>query len=164
MNCLSWYEAFAFCAWDGGRIQTELEWQYAASGGGQSRLFPWGNVPPGENFAVYGCLASGSSACEAGDVVPVGSRPDGRGRFGHHDLSGSVFEWALDWSAPLPDAFGDNYAKVNAGEQRVLKGGGWLDSRLEFLETTNRTVRLPPGSRTSNTGVRCAHDPEAQVR
>ena len=25
-----WYEAFAFCAWDGGRLLTEVEWLYLA--------------------------------------------------------------------------------------------------------------------------------------
>jgi sulfatase modifying factor 1 len=33
VNCLEWYAAFAFCVWDGGRLATEAEWNYAASAG-----------------------------------------------------------------------------------------------------------------------------------
>jgi formylglycine-generating enzyme required for sulfatase activity len=44
-NCLDWYTAFAFCAWDGGRLATEAEWNYAASGGSEHRYCPWSNPP-----------------------------------------------------------------------------------------------------------------------
>ena len=42
MTCMSWYEAFAFCAWDGGRLPIDAEWNYAAAGGNEQRVYPWG--------------------------------------------------------------------------------------------------------------------------
>jgi formylglycine-generating enzyme required for sulfatase activity len=108
INCLSWTLAFAFCAWDGGRLPTETEWHYAAAGGSEERYYPW-SVPPADttidtDHASYGeagkpivCRADGVLACSYRDLWPVGSRPKGNGRWGHADLLGNVGEWVLDW-------------------------------------------------------------------
>lgn len=53
LNCIPWYVLFAFCIWDGGRLPTEAEFAYAASGGAEQRPFPWGGVPP-DGIAVVG--------------------------------------------------------------------------------------------------------------
>ncbi len=42
INCMTWYEAFAFWVWAGGRLPIEAEWEYAAAGGDENRLYPWG--------------------------------------------------------------------------------------------------------------------------
>ena len=45
LNCVPWYVLFAFCVWDGGRLPTNAEWGFAAAGGDEQRMFPWGNMP-----------------------------------------------------------------------------------------------------------------------
>ncbi|MDB4937662.1 MAG: hypothetical protein JWP87_4634 [Labilithrix sp.] len=44
INYVGWLSAFAFCAWDGGRLPTLAEWSFAASGGAEQRYYPW-SVP-----------------------------------------------------------------------------------------------------------------------
>ena len=73
MNCVYWHTAFAFCACDGGRLPTE----YAAAGGAEERVYPWGSAAPSSTNAVYYCMGDGSAAasCTFADIQPVGSRP-----------------------------------------------------------------------------------------
>jgi len=95
INCLDWYTAFAFCAWDGGRLPTEAEWNYTASGGNEQRYYPWSSPPTSttidDSYAVYNWDGSGIP-------LNVGSKsPKGDGKWGQTDLAGNVWEWTLDW-------------------------------------------------------------------
>jgi formylglycine-generating enzyme len=57
INCVNWYDAYAFCIWDGGVLPSEAEWGYAAAGGSQQREYPWGSTDPGttNRYAIYYC-------------------------------------------------------------------------------------------------------------
>ncbi|WP_437842613.1 formylglycine-generating enzyme family protein [Sorangium sp. So ce1153] len=163
MNCLSWYVAFAFCAWDSGRLPTEAEWNYAAAGGSEQRAYPWSSPPSDEtidpSYAVYHCTGDGSAAVECAfrDILSVGSRsPKGDGKWGQSDLAGSMWEWALDWHAGYMVEC-DNCANTTVAMSRVIRGGGWDGNRLDALSTRRTTGG--PTARVNYVGVRCARTP-----
>lgn len=164
MNCVSWYEAFAFCAWDGGRLPSDLEWQYALKGGSENRTYAWGNAPVPTNkqdsteaYADYNCLAAGTTGCTFADILRVGSRPMGAGKFGQMDLGGSMYEWMLDlYEDPLP-ATCDNCANLSTGTVRVEHGGAWNDAGNRMTATFR--VADDPTTRSVTQGFRCARQP-----
>ncbi len=91
MSCIDLYAAYAFCIWDGGRLPTDAEWELAAAGGDENRLYPWGQIPPDGTLLNLCEWVSCSST-----IDPVGSYPSAAGRWGHLDLAGSVTEWVRD--------------------------------------------------------------------
>jgi formylglycine-generating enzyme required for sulfatase activity len=159
INCVSWYVALAFCIWDGGRLPTEAEWEMASAGGDENRLYPWGATTP--NFAVHAvanCMGDGVAGCSPADVLPVGSRPAGRGRFGQHDLGGSLWEWVFDYyDATYYQAIGtcSNCANLSGLTPRVIRGGNFTSLALS-LRATGRASK-PPNAVDPYAGFRCAH-------
>jgi formylglycine-generating enzyme required for sulfatase activity len=100
-NNVTWYLAFAFCAWDRGRLPTEAEWSYALVGGDEQRPHPWGDEPPDATRAVLLDKDDTYESWLLRVFMSVGSRPAGRGRFGQLDLGGSRSGWALDAVDPV---------------------------------------------------------------
>ncbi|AUX47315.1 hypothetical protein SOCE26_088330 [Sorangium cellulosum] len=155
INCVSWYVAFAFCAWDEGRLPTEAEWSYAAVGGNQHFVYPWGGDAPSDALAVYGCPTE-QTVCP---VPPVGSKsPAGDGEWKQADLAGSLFEWVLDYHAELDlIARCINCAQLSdGGFGREARGGAFSHDE----GTLSPTYRLgePPENANSFYGIRCARD------
>ncbi|WP_437594993.1 formylglycine-generating enzyme family protein [Sorangium sp. So ce1000] len=166
LTFMNWYEAHAFCIWDGGFLPTEAEWKYAAAGGDEQRMYPWGSMDPGSGnqVAIYDCYypTGRRGNCTGVVNVPdVGSTPLGVGRFGQWDLSGSVWEWNLDvyanYASPCEDC-----ANLTGGTNRVLPGGGFHTGLMPYLLSSNRSaVAYDPGNYRGDygVGVRCARTP-----
>jgi formylglycine-generating enzyme required for sulfatase activity len=153
VNCLDWYTAFAFCAWDGGRLPTEAEWNYAASGGSEQRYYPWSSPPTSttidDSYAVY---------C-GGLCFPlnVGSKsPTGDGRWGQSDLAGNVVEWTLDWYDTYQVSC-NNCADITdtTASLRVIRGGNFFNS-ASYLRSASRYSNVLPWGYYSFNGARCA--------
>jgi formylglycine-generating enzyme required for sulfatase activity len=159
INCITWYEGYAFCIWDDAFLPSEAEWNYAAAAGRQQRLYPWGDADPGVpgDYANYGCVAAGTGRCaDPSALQPVGTIAAGIGLFGQLDLAGNVAEWTLDVYAPYSTPCTD-CAGLGGSTQRVFRGGGY-DRGVTFLYTSSRVYGDPAG-RYADVGVRCARTP-----
>lgn len=155
-NCINWYTALAFCAWDGGFLPTEAEWHYAGSGGNEQRALPW-SVPASSltldaTYASYNCTADGVANCTIADLLSVGSLPKGDGRWGQSDMIGNVGEWTLDVGNALPQPCTDCWAPPPGN--MIFRGSGF-DNTFDNLRNAYRVVTNPT-SRVRNIGARCA--------
>jgi formylglycine-generating enzyme required for sulfatase activity len=159
INCVTWYEAYAFCIWDGGFLPTEAEWSLAAAGADEQRRYPWGYEVPMDNatYAIWGCYLTGGGNCIEleNDVGTVFAEAAGVGRWGHFQLAGNMAEWTLDTYAgyvtPCVDC-----ATMGDGA-RVFRGGSF-DQDEVFLENVQR-ANADPTSRSTSIGFRCARAP-----
>jgi formylglycine-generating enzyme required for sulfatase activity len=150
--CVTWYEAFAFCAWDGGRLPTLAEWGLAAAGVEQ-RAYPWGSDP--DPRRVISCVApdAGSTCAPA----PVGSRsPDGDTPLGFADLAGNAREWLLDAANVTPPLPCLDCAALG-GDAHQTGGGSWATNDLAQLRTDGVQGRVAI-ERQPQIGFRCARD------
>jgi formylglycine-generating enzyme required for sulfatase activity len=152
MNCIDWYVASAFCAWDEARLPTEAEWEYAAAGGNENRLYAWGSSPLDATLA-------NSSLSDGSPRTDVGSHPAGVGRWNQRDLCGSLWEWTLDgysdtWYANGPCV---NCAQLGDVSYRAYRGGSFSNNG-PLLRVAKRGSE-PSGYFSAYLGIRCARDP-----
>ena len=152
VTCIDWFAAESYCEWAGRDLPTEAQWENAARGGLDDKLYPWGDNHPvhtlGENNGAYLDSAHGY---HTGEIM--GFSPNG---YGIYDMVGNVWEWVADWynddyyhSSPYANPLGPSL-----GTYRILRGGAW-SSTATSSRVSNRYFQIP--STVMNTiGFRCA--------
>lgn len=166
INCITWYEALAFCIWDGGYLPTEAEWNYAATGGSEQRAYPWSSPASSlafdashASYAISGingtdCLGDGDRGCAVTDLITVGTKPAGDARWGQSDMAGNVAEMVLDEYKNYTTSCSD-CATIVPGGGPVIRGGEFYATLLAaFRAGYRRTVSST--ARSYWVGVRCA--------
>ena len=164
MNCINWFESYAFCIWDGGFLASEAEYVYAAAGGSDQRRFPWGSTDPGNGnqYAIWNCdYPDGSGTCDGTirNIAPVGTAKLGGGRWGQVDLVGNLIEWYLDYFAPSYANPCDNRADLANGSGRAPRDGYFGSTDETLLQSSYRDNGFYPANRSYSYGFRCARTP-----
>jgi len=153
---VSWFDATDYCAWlrsvtaRNFRLPTEADWERAARGGVDGKLFPWGDAPP-ESLPNYGVR------WQTGPE-PVGQSPPNP--FGLFDICANVHEWCSDWFDAGYYAFSPdrNPPGPESGIRRASRGGSWR----HHIRVTRCAARssIPPHLHYADYGFRVACDLE----
>lgn len=152
VTSVSWFDATAYCEWLSEktgklyRLPTEAEWERAARGGLEGKLYSWGDEPPQDQPHYSQCWLNGPER--------VGGRPPNG--FGLYDISENVHEWCSDWYDEhyYLDSPTRNPQGPPRGTRRASRGGSWRH-QIKITRVAARSS-IPPEFKYSDYGFRCA--------
>jgi len=160
VNFVNFYEAYAFCIWDGGFLPSAAEWAYVASGGNEQLTFPWGDELAGTDNrrAVYDCLRTSGLCQDATSIGPVGSASVA-GWFGHYDLAGNVAERVQGGLTTAGTCVDCLELPTTPSPTVDQVRGGAFDSDAGELRNDAVPPTMSRSARSAQAGFRCARAP-----
>ncbi len=157
---VSWYDANAYAAWEGKRLPSEAEWEFAARcGGSGTSRFSWGdNLVVNGKYQANVWQGTDVSAKQGDDgfvlTSPVGYY--GLTKCGLADMGGNVWNWCADVYKLYP---GNNAPFQENPDLKVIRGGSFFfDQNGEKSYTVSGRAFNTQETSLFNTGFRCAKD------
>jgi len=135
------------------RLPTEAEWEYACRAD-STTPFHFGETISTEqaNYDGNHIYGNGKKGVFRMKTTPVGSFP--ANAWGLHDMHGNLWQWCQDWYGDYPENDVVDPQGPNAGDCRVLRGGGWGEYPQRFRSASRH--RYEPGNQFSFYGLRVA--------